>query len=547
MSAFPRWLGRKAVLFVILVLAVGFFTLVWPNIRSGLSGETLTADLMSPDQMRDELAAARIDAQRRLQRNVEDLRNASQAEQQRRLTEATAQLGTARRRRQEFNGFLDGVRPSRILQQKRLDLHISQLELEVEALKALANESSARDALRTAQVEAQRLSRVPTESAVQREIHACRVATGALQRFEQRWSVDRGWRNVIRDEREQQRARERNTCGRAKAAAANRQAGLRAQRAARTAQERYNAARKWVPGTVDDVSNNIPATVIRNILRNALVLFAFILALPLLIRCLFYFVLAPIAERRPSIRLSLDQVSRAPIPLADPSRTSVSIQLGEAEELLVRQGFLQSTSEAGCKQTQWLLDWRHPLSSIASGLTFLTRIRGAGSRTTVSAVRDPLAEVTVLHLARGASCVLHPRALAAVVQSAHEPLKVTRHWRLASLHAWLTLQLRYLVFHGPAQLVIKGSRGVRVERAESGRIFGQQQLVGFSTHLAYTVRRTETFWPYFLGREQLLKDRVHDGDGVLIVEEAPMSGRNRHGARRGLEGAFDASLKAFGL
>jgi hypothetical protein len=258
-------------------------------------------------------------------------------------------------------------------------------------------------------------------------------------------------------------------------------------------------------------------------------------------------VLAPIAERRPAIRLSLKSGSTAPIPISDPSRTSVSIELADREELLVRQGYLQSTSEAGLKRTRWVVDWRHPLSSIASGLTFLTRISGAGSRTTISAVHDPLAEVAILRLVKDASCVLHPRALAAVVQRADEPLKITSHWRLASLHAWLTLQLRYLVFQGPDQLVVKGSRGVRVEPAESGRIFGQQQLVGFSTGLAYTVSRTETFWPYFLGREQLLKDRVHDGAGVLIVEEAPMTGRQGRGVKRGLEGAFDAGLKAFGL
>lgn len=544
MSGFPRWLGRKAALFVLVVLAVGFFTLVWPNIRSG---QTLTADLMSPDQLRQELASARGEAQKRLQRNVESFRNASQAEQQRRLTQATNELGAALRRRQEFDGFLDGIRPSRILERRRLDLRISQLELEIDALKALSNENSARETLRTAQVEAQRRSRVPSEGTVQRAMQYCRRATDALQRFKQRWPVDRGWRNVIRDERAQLKASQRETCGRANAAAANRQAGFRAQQAARTAQERYNQARRWVPGTVEDVSDDIPETVIRNVLRNALLLFALILTLPLLIRCLFYFALAPIAERRPSIRLSLSRGSEAAIPMAEPSRTSISIELVQGEQLLVRQGFLQSTSEAGSKRTQWVLDWRHPLSSIASGLTFVTRIRGAGSRTTISAVRDPLAEVTVLHLARGASCVLHPRALAAVVHSAGEPLKVTRHWRLTSLHAWLTLQLRYLVFHGPAQLVVKGSRGVRVEPAESGRIFGQQQLVGFSTHLAYTVRRTETFWPYLLGREQLLKDRVHEGEGVLIVEEAPMTGRHAHGVLRGLEGAFDAGLKAFGL
>jgi hypothetical protein len=149
-------------------------------------------------------------------------------------------------------------------------------------------------------------------------------------------------------------------------------------------------------------------------------------------------------------------------------------------------------------------------------------------------------------LPEGAACVLHPRALAAIAQPIDRPLRITRHWRLTSLNAWLTLQLRYLVFHGPARLVIKGGRGVRVERAEHGRIFGQEQLAGFSADLSYSVTRTETFWPYLFGRESLLKDRVIGGTGVLIVEEAPLVARDGRDGR-GLEGALDAMLKAVGI
>lgn len=212
----------------------------------------------------------------------------------------------------------------------------------------------------------------------------------------------------------------------------------------------------------------------------------------------------------------------------------------------MRQDYLQTTSHAGRKETQWFLDWRHLFTSLASGLAFLTRIRGDGEVTTVSAVRDPLAEVTILTLPEGASCVVQPRALAAVAQPIHRRLRVTTQWRLGSLNAWLTMQLRYVIFHGPARLVIKGGRGVRVEHAEQGRIFGQDQLVGFSADLAYSVTRTETFWPYFFGREQLLKDRVEAGSGVLIIEEAPLSVR-RGEVRRGIEGLVDASMKAFGI
>ena len=111
----------------------------------------------------------------------------------------------------------------------------------------------------------------------------------------------------------------------------------------------------------------------------------------------------------------------------------------------------------------------------------------------------------------------------------------------------MTMQLRYLVFHGPCSLIVKGGRGIRVERAERGRIFGQDQLVGFSADLAYSVTRAETFAPYFFGREQLYKDKVERGSGILIIEEAPQASREGGGVRRGIEGAFDAGLKAFGL
>ena len=269
--------------------------------------------------------------------------------------------------------------------------------------------------------------------------------------------------------------------------------------------------------------------------------------LPYAIRTLCYFVLAPIAARRPPIQLRVPGGEGTAVLQAERSTTSVGVRLNAGEELLVRQDYLQSSSGVGHKATRWLLDPRHPLTSIAAGLVFLTRIRGEGEVTTISAVRDPFAEVTVLTLPEGAACVLHPRALAAVAQPFDRPLTITRHWRLTTLNAWLTLQLRYLVFHGPARLVIKGARGVRVERAEHGRIFGQEQLAGFSAELTYSVTRTETFWPYLFGRESLLKDRVIGGDGVLIVEEAPFVGRGGRGARKGLEGALDAMLKAVGI
>jgi uncharacterized protein (AIM24 family) len=403
---------------------------------------------------------------------------------------------------------------------------------------------------------------------------ACSAARRQRQAFEDRWLVRLTLQQYQRDELRSLRQEEGQRCAVAsrlerllnakKAAVAN----LRQQQAA--ANRAYRQSRNWAEGAASSVTSELDQRIeaertkatgsmrakmelwaervqLASVLKQAALALFLIVISPYLIRLFSYFVLAPAAMRRPSIRIGVATGDSVAVPLADRSTTSVAVRLSPGEELLVRQDYLQSTSRMGDKGTQFFLHWRYPITSLATGLTFLTRIRGDGEVTTISAVHDPFAEVTILSLPEGSSCVLQPRALAAIVQPANRPLRVFSHWRLFSLNAWLTMQLRYFVFHGPARLVIKGGRGVRVERAERGRIFGQSQLIGFSADLAYSVTRTETFWPYFIGREQLLKDRVEDGEGVLIIEEAPMAGRGSRKVKSGIEGMIDAGMKVFGM
>lgn len=290
---------------------------------------------------------------------------------------------------------------------------------------------------------------------------------------------------------------------------------------------------------------------IADVLWPALGVLLLIILTPLAIRTLFYWVLAPLAALQRPITL-LEPGVPIPVP-ADRSGVSKAVRLEPGEELLVKQGYLQSPSDSGSKATQILLDARFALTSLATGLFFLTRIRNQappGSAEThshtVSATRDPFAEVALLPLPAGAACVLQPRAIAGVVQPTAAPIRITSHWRLGTLNAWLTWQLRFLVFHGPATLVLKGGRGIRMEPIEAGRSLAQDQLVGFSAGLSYSTRRTETFMPYLFGQEPLLKDRIATGTGLLIAEEAPITGIRR-GLARGLEGFTDAVLKAFGV
>ena len=149
----------------------------------------------------------------------------------------------------------------------------------------------------------------------------------------------------------------------------------------------------------------------------------------------------------------------------------------------------------------------------------------------------------------GAAMVIQPRSLAGIVKPEGVPVAISRHWRLGSLHAWLTLQLRYLVFHGPCRPILKGCRGVRAEepRPNQPRLINQAATLGFSANLEYKTVPCETFVPYLRGHEELFNDLFGGGPGSYVYEEMPSRG-GRHGASgRGMEGFMDAVLKAFGI
>ncbi len=277
-----------------------------------------------------------------------------------------------------------------------------------------------------------------------------------------------------------------------------------------------------------------------------------VMLVPVAIKALFYFVLAPIAGRQPPVRI-LPDATAPEVAAASAAGVSVTLELLTGEHLLVQSHFLQSSSQPARKQTQWLLNSALPFASLAAGLFALTRItpeHGAiGTRVVLAAQHDPFGEVGVIDLPQGAAMVVQPRGLAGIVTPANRPVQITRHWRLRSLHAWLTLQLRYLVFHGPCRLVMKGCRGVHAEAPQAGqpRLISQAATLGFSANLDYRTIRTETFVSYLLGREALLNDLFTGTPGRFVYEQMPGGGRRAGVTGRGLEGFADAVLKAFGI
>ena len=331
-----------------------------------------------------------------------------------------------------------------------------------------------------------------------------------------------------------------------------RQAGLKADRERK--HQQLLAADTQLAAKRRKAEEDPRSTLFRSIkdsLPTALAVLAGILLMPFLIRAFFYFVLAPLATRLPPIRILPNARAPAIAPLL-PSGVSAALEIRPGDELLVQPGFLQSSSRPARKRTKWFLNPRLPFASVASGMFALTRVRpehGAGTQVVVSSQEDPLGEIGVIDLPAGAAMVIQPRSLAGIVKPEGVPVAITRHWRLGSLHAWLTLQLRYLAFHGPCRLILKGCRGVRAEEPRPGqpRLINQAATLGFSANLDYQTVRCETFVPYLRGHEELFNDLFGGGPGRYVYEEMPSRG-GRHGASgRGMEGFTDAVLKAFGI
>ena len=281
-----------------------------------------------------------------------------------------------------------------------------------------------------------------------------------------------------------------------------------------------------------------------------------IVAVPPATKALWFFAVAPAAARlrpivvQPGLRGEVEWASARLGDEPSPGGSGVSrrLVLHPGEELLVKPQYLQSSMNEARIDSVAVLSSAIPLGSLATGLVGLTRIRVSKAEVaTISATEDPFDEIGIIHIAEGSGLVFKPRNLVGVLQRTDRPLRIHSVWRLGHLSAWLTLQLRFLVFEGPCSLVVRGARGVALEPSANGRRIAGAATLGWTPDLAYSVRRSETFLAYLLGKQSLFNDSFEGADGKIVYEEVPRAGAKGGLLGRGLEGLGDGLLKVVGL
>lgn len=244
---------------------------------------------------------------------------------------------------------------------------------------------------------------------------------------------------------------------------------------------------------------------------------------PFFWRFAMYFLVSPLVSERRPLRLCKGENVR---PEAQPSAVALEIEIEPGYEMRLKERFLQASDEQLRKKTRWFLDWRIPFTSMACGLVELVELRSETgknpARVTLSCSDDSLSELALLRLPEGSSIILKPRFLAGLCYRSGTKPKIRKHWVFNRWQAWLSLQFRYFEFCGPVDLVIAGSRGLRIEdlsgRGEAlARRVNRNAVIAFTSDLEYRPVRAETFWSYYRGMNPLFDD-LFTGSGLFVCQ-----------------------------
>lgn len=248
--------------------------------------------------------------------------------------------------------------------------------------------------------------------------------------------------------------------------------------------------------------------------RNIYVILFLIIIGPIFWKLIWYYIVAPFSNRFPPIEVLTGQEdSGGHLSSSSPNR-NMPIKISQDNPILVKMGYIQQRGSNLKLTTRFLYSWSHPLISYAAGLHQMTKISASekSDETIFIASGDPETYISEFVLENHPGIVIHPRYIVGI----SEGIVLKSKWYLKNIHCWLTGQLRYIIFYGSGKIYLEGRGGLDTFSPNPGPSKVEQSLVvGFETKLSYATTRTETFWPYYRNKSQLVDDLFY-GNGILI-------------------------------
>ena len=244
---------------------------------------------------------------------------------------------------------------------------------------------------------------------------------------------------------------------------------------------------------------------------------ALIVLSPIIWSVFMFSFVAPVASKQTPIQLTEETGG---VFWSEP-RTTLNVALVPSGELWARSE-LMTQYDTASKRTAMFWNWRAPAVSVLSGLALCTQVTNNGEQTTRFALssNDPEEEISEIVLADDVAVVLHVANIVAISGK----VSVLARWRILNLNAWLTGQLRFLIFQGPGSIYICAPRGIEGFNVTDRQMVEQQVTIGFDSSLNYSVKRTEVFIPYLRGKASLFDD-CFQGEGVMFRKNAASQDR----------------------
>jgi hypothetical protein len=235
--------------------------------------------------------------------------------------------------------------------------------------------------------------------------------------------------------------------------------------------------------------------------------------------------------------------------LVTDSSKNCRVDLTVGTELLLPIGYpLGKLDGLECDTQPIRLFLSKPLISMASGMYLLDRVITQTGGTAMLTVpeNDPSASLSVVELREGSCLVLRPRYILGVIQDCGRPLTITGHYRIFSSASWLTGQFRYIVFHGPGKLILKGGHKVIVEPVQSGLESNRHLTIGYTANLKYSAIRRSGFWSFVFGYSYLGGERFAGQSGVVLSSATAITAQVNRSAK-GLPPWLDSIRNVLGL
>ena len=559
-----RWVFRRIVLLLLILVALWAGWLVQSQLKDLADLEGNLQYLKSGEaKLRGDLK----DLERQTEQSVLKLKAAAVEQLDQRIAELSKQIESNNTKILELDTILNKLNPAKHLDIARLKIEIefSSQELEhLRYLKELSSQSSKVGRL-TEYCEKIRLQHVAEWNAYQ-AVNVSLDRHNATASLHSQWnplSAEYSLRTDLEKVRDghakntQHRKTQYEQCLSNQAAAQRVLSGLEQVKAFVLKNQKVQMALGELQSHIQSIQGTVDKHWFKPILFDplkqifpiALGILATAIVVPLAIKLCLYFVLAPLSAKSPPICLLPESGARNNLPSIErDSAVSLALEIHPDSELVVLPLYFHSAPERCKTSSKFVLNASHTMTCLAAGMYNLTSIQSeVPFVATVSSGQESLAELLSFQLLEGEVLCLRPINLVGVIQNCNTPVRVTSHWRLGSLQAWLTLQLRYLVFYGPATFIVKGCRGVRVVPVSDGKSVEQGSTVGFSANLNYSTTRTETLMAYLTGKKGLLRDRFYGQKGIFIYEEMPDPSKRAGITGRGFEGVSDAILKLFGI